>query len=453
LKINIFLVFVIGIITAFFLIVIKVVKPGQDLERKLADKRNSAETEIPRLAKSIDDYTLLGYSGRRAVMIPNDLKHFLVCGTTGTGKTVALSCFIRSGGRYKYPMLIVDGKGDTGMGSILDIVNIVCPYQNKYIINFNDPASSDKYNPFKNTTPDIIKDMLMNLTTFSEEHYRYNTERYLGRVITFLCLKQIPLSLKKIIEYIPIVKFIALSKELLEQGIITKETHADNIEVSKTSGEIASGAVARFAVIAESNIGVIFAEEGIDIYTAIEEKAIIVFILNPLSYPEMSSLLGKLIVIDSKKCVANLFAQREKSRTFFLFDEINVYASTSFLDLVNKSRSAGVTCFLSAQSLSDLNTVSAEFRNQVIENCNNYVVLRQNNAENADIWANTLGTFQTLDLTYQVKDGDTSGMGSLRSVREFTYHPEVIKNLKQGEAIFLSKDMGTHAKIKIHKGF
>lgn len=39
--------------------------------------------------------TLIGVtSGRRKVFIPDDCKHVLMCGTTGAGKTVALSNFV-----------------------------------------------------------------------------------------------------------------------------------------------------------------------------------------------------------------------------------------------------------------------------------------------------------------------------------------------------------------------
>ena len=45
------------------------------------------------------------------------------------------------------------------------------------MINLTDPKNSDKYNPFKNANATMIKDMLINLTDWSEEHYKVNTER------------------------------------------------------------------------------------------------------------------------------------------------------------------------------------------------------------------------------------------------------------------------------------
>ena len=402
--------------------------------------------------------TYLGLSENgKEIYMPNNAKHVFVCGTTGSGKTVALSNFIKSGTDNNYPMLILDGKGDLGKDSLLYITKKFCANRKKYIIDFNNPYTSDKYNPFKNANPSMIKDMLINMTDWSEEHYKLNTERYLQRLINLLYKTNIPLSFKSIIKYIPTNEFIRLSGELAKQGVITRAEHNENINVANISGEIAKSASARFGTIAESEIGTIFDGTGIDIYTALKQNAIILFVLNPLMYPEMSPLIGRLILIDSKQAVQKLFGNLQ--RTFFIFDEINSYASTALLDLVNKSRSANVTCILATQSLSDLDFANGEFfKEQIIENCNNYIVLRQNSATNAENWANILGTRKNLDVTYQLgrdKQGfaKDTGVGSARPVREFLYHPDDIKTLKTGNAILLSKDNGFHSKVIIDKPF
>ena len=128
------------------------------------------------------------------------------------------------------------------------------------------------------------------------------------------------------------------------------------------------------------------------------------------------------------------------------------------LDLVNKSRSANVTCILAAQSLSDLDIASGEpFKEQIIENCNNYILLRQNSPANAEHWASILGTKHTMSATYQIKGSngtfDSTELGSLRRTREFIYHPDDIKLLSLGNAIYLSREDGFHTKLKINKPF
>ncbi len=401
--------------------------------------------------------TYLGLSkNKKEIYMPNDAKHVFVCGTTGSGKTVALSNFIKSGVDNNYPLLIVDGKGDIGKNSLLDITEKLGHDKKIYKIDLNNPSASDKYNPFKNANPTMIKDMLINMTDWSEEHYKLNTERYLQRLINLLYKTEIPLSFTNIVKAIPINIFIRISGELAKKEIISKEEHTENLELAKVSGQIAESASARFGTIAESEIGTIFTEDGIDIYTAFKENAIIIFILNPLIYPELSPLMGRLILIDSKKAVQKLFGNLQ--RTFFIFDEINSYASTQLLDLVNKSRSANVTCILATQSLSDLDFSNGEFfKEQIIENCNNYIVLRQNSAVNAENWANILGTRKNLDVTFQITNNggfnDDTGYGSARRVREFVYHPDEIKTFGIGHGIFMCKDNNSHSKITIHKPF
>lgn len=405
-----------------------------------------------------ENATLLGVNGRKNIYSADNSKHIFICGTTGSGKTIALSNYIKNCMKKDFPMLIVDGKGDTGKGSISDILIQLNKQYNKkiYRIDLTNPSSSDTYNPFYNTSPTIAKDMLINMTDWSEEHYKVNAERYLQRLILLLNKADVKLSFRTIVKYMELERFSQLSMYLVKKKIITKEKHLENLEIAKTSGKVAENSIARFSTIAESELGEIFSDSGIDISTALQEKAIILFVLNPLIYPELSPSFGRLILIDSKKAINQRFQSRE--RTFFLFDEINVYASKTLIDLVNKSRSANVTCVLATQSLSDLSSAANEdFTQQIIENCNNYLVLRQNSAVNSENWANILGTKPTMEVTYQLRqdgfDTTQTGYGSARSVREFLYHPDEIKQLKTGNGIFLSRDEYFHSKLHINKPF
>ena len=421
-------------------------------------KKIKSSNKKTRPAK-VQEGTLIGHAGRRAVCIPDSAKHVFICGTTGVGKTIALSNFIGRAIEKGYPLPIIDGKGDIDKGSMLDIVNTMNSQGKKkvYVINLSDLASSDKYNPFRNASPTMAKDMLINMTDWSEEHYKLNAERYIQRLLQLMERNSIGFSFNRIIKHIPLDRFNELSKALLEKGLITKDEHLENIEIGKTSGKVAQSSMARFSTIAEGELGNILSDDGIDIAGAIHERAIILFILNPLVYPELSPAFGRLILIDSKKAVGSLFGSGIE-KTFFIMDEINVYAGPVLIDLVNKSRSAGVTCILSTQSLSDLDYACNEaFKEQVIENCNNYIVMRQNSGVNAEHWGNILGTRQTMEVTYQLQqkglDTSATGFGSAKNTREYIYHPEDIKELKTGQAVFLSRDTATNSKIKIHKPF
>ncbi len=345
-------------------------------------------------------------------------------------------------------------------GSILEITKKFCKINNRklYVVSLSEPSMSDKYNPFRHASPTMCKDMLINMTEWSEEHYKLNTERYLQKLIILLQQNKVPLSFKNIVYNMSADRFNLLSAKLLKAEDITKQEHLLNLEVSKVCGGIAQNAEARFCTVAESEFGSIFANDGIDIYSTIKENAVILFILNPLLYPEISPLIGRLILIDAKQAVNKCFHNRPE-RAFYIFDEINTYASTALIDLINKSRSANITSILATQSLSDLDfTCNEAFKEQVIENTNNYIVLRQNSAVNSENWANILGTKSTIDVTYQLQqkgyfETSDTGLGSARRVREFYYHPDDIKKLATGKGIFMSKDYYFHSYIDICKPF
>ncbi len=402
-----------------------------------------------------ENATLIGHTRLgKAVYCPDNAKHVFASGTTGAGKTICLSNFVLNGIKKGTGLLLVDGKGDTGQGSILEIAKAFCEQHNRplYVINMNEATKSAKYNPLKNATETVAKDMLVNMTEWSEPHYKTNTERYIQRVVKLMNIAEIPLSFNSIIQNMSADNFESLSAVLQKSGLISKENHIENLDLIKASGKIAEQASARFATIAESEMGEIFDESGIDIYSALKENAVILFILNPLIYPETSKALGRLILIDSKKAVSQLF--NNDRRSFFVFDEINVYASSVLIDLINKSRSAGVTCICATQSLADLETAVGEaFKHQIIENCNNYIVMRQNSFKSAEEWAKTVGTRSKLDVTYQMSKTEATGMGTAKQVREFIIHPDEIKSLKTGEGVFLSRDNGRCEKIKVVKPF
>ena len=143
-----------------------------------------------------------------------------------------------------------------------------------------------------------------------------------------------------------------------------------------------------------------------------------------------------------------------EKRTFIILDELNAYASPALVNLYNKSRSAGVTCIGAVQSMSDLdNAAGIAFRNQILENSNNYVIMRQNAPDDAELCAKILGTTEKMQLTYQISQLKETELGTAKRVREFIIHPDEIKSFDVGEGVFLSRDTGKCDKIKIYKPF
>ena len=404
--------------------------------------------------------TLIGYTRfKKPAYCPDDVRHCFVCGTTGAGKSVGISNFVKRAVKNNdMGLLVVDGKGDVGSGSLFDFVSECCKHYKRplYVINMNTPELSAKYNPLRNASGTVAKDLLVNLTNWSEEHYKVNCERYIQRLVQSMCAGERKLSFNAIVKNMPAEKFEALSKSLQKDGKISKEQHIDNLELIATSGKIAEQAAARFSTIAESDVGVLLDDEnGIDIYTALQSGAVIMFILNPLLYPETASALGRLMLVDAKQAVHKMYERNVNRRTFFVLDEIATYAgnNTALIDLINKSRSAGVTCIAATQSMSDLEAAAGEaFKNQILENTNTYLLMRQNSPKSAEEVAKICGTQEGVNMTYQIgEEGSPTGLGTAKFERSFILHPDEVKAFKTGEAMFLCRDNGKGERIKVVK--
>ena len=99
-------------------------------------KRDKQAKYQPMQNANLTGSTLIGQTmNHRNVYTQDNAKHIFICGTTGSGKTVVLSNYIKSGIDKNYPMFMIDGKGDVGTGSMLDIVQRLNTHRKVYVIN------------------------------------------------------------------------------------------------------------------------------------------------------------------------------------------------------------------------------------------------------------------------------------------------------------------------------
>lgn len=348
-----------------------------------------------------------------------------------------------------YGMLIVDGKGDTGPGSLLDYCRRLSTKHGHRIHIIGGPAQNAGYNPFRGAKETEVKDMLISMTEWSEPHYQLNTERYLQSLIRLLSAAEIPLSFHSIISSIDKNAYEAFSAKLVRESKISKEEHAANLAISAASAAIASQAAARFITIAEGEGSGIFSPDGIDIYTALSAGDAIFFCLSPLLYPSLASSLGRLAVLDARKAVFRMWDDHKPK--FFIFDELGAYVSPMLVTLLSQARAAIVTCIAATQSFADLETAGAWMRRRIIENCNSFIMMRQNSPEDAQQAADIAGTYEDMEITYQLEGLEKTGLGSTREVRQYHFHPDAVKSLQTGEAVYVSKDDNIWTRIWVRK--
>lgn len=398
------------------------------------------------------DGTIFGVNqltGNPAILTDSDANlHTLAIGTTGSGKTTALTNFVESAIQKRWPLFYVDGKGDLALEKSIENY---AKSQGVPFYCFSMIGDSVKYNPISFGGFTSKKDRIVELREWSEDHYRKLAEGYLQTVFKILERANIAVSLCTLARYLEPPALYQLARELKDDSL---KGEIDSLENKRRDIE---SLIAEIQNIAQSEIGHLFDCSSGDVLTlekALSENAVVYFCLQPLAFPAYASTLGKLIINDLKSLIASQLKNQVHKNILAIFDEFSIFAGDQIINLINQGRGAGVHAILATQSLSDIARKGGkELLGQVLNNTNNYIIQRQNYPEDAEILASIIGTQNQFVITSQVAPKGSTGAGSVRESKEFIIHPDKIKRLARGEAIFVNKQRFSVQEIIVRKGF
>ncbi len=409
--------------------------------KKIYKKLNKIKSSV------INNGSILGVdknTGEQAVLYDKDANlHTLAVGTTGSGKTTTIFNIVHSAVARDLPLFYVDGKGDL---ELANKVRVICAKHNRKFYLFSMVGDSCKYNPLATGGYTAKKDRIIELREWSEDHYRKISEGYLQTVFKVLEQCNINVDIKTLAQYISGPNLSLLAR------------NSNNDELIKTTAKLSEqekniqSLIFEIENLANSEIGHLFdckSGEVLNLNQAFDENAVVYFCLQPLQFPAYAELLGKLVINDLKSLISQQLsiANKNKKKIYTIFDEFSVFAGDQIVNLINQGRGAGVHAVLATQSLSDISKKGGEdLLGQILNNCNNYIIQRQNNPNDAETLANVIGTRENLEVTAQLNN-KMENVGSVKSVREFAVHPDEIKSLKLGEAFLAKKSSNYFQKI------
>jgi conjugal transfer pilus assembly protein TraD len=381
------------------------------------------------------------HSNRNYYINMEDLNtHVLVLGTTGSGKTVSLSNIVEYAIENHYPIIYVDGKGDSEYGD--KFVSFSKQQgQESFLFNLGNVKNSCTYNPMYSGGYTSLKDRIIDLRHWSEEHYKKIAEGYLQTVFKVLHCCNIRLDLASLIPYLDRGNLLNLVRE--NKATINSQELMDEIEALEFAEKDILSLVFELKNFINSEVGELFKTEqstnNLVLESLIENNQSAYFSLASLEFPMYAKTLGKLIINDIKAAV-----NVSKKKVFVVFDEFSVFAGPQVLNLINMGRSAGIHGVISTQSLSDISMAvennGEAFVQQILSNCNNYMVHRLNSPNDAETLSALIGTKNNVGYTAQVSELGATGLGTVRNTKEFLFHPDDIKQLKRGEAIIVNKN-------------
>ena len=350
-------------------------------------------------------------------------------GRNGSGKTVAISNFVKGHLKKQEFCMIMDGKGDVGQFSLYDIVTRLCKkYGRKiYIINQSLPDETHAYNPFENCNATQIKDMLINMSDWSEEHYKAIASEYFQALAQFMI--DTGIKVNNLVYYGNNMIFESELEERKE--MLNIQDYKYYRDVIGRCGQTVQGSVARFSTLARGIGRKLFRDEhAFNLQTAYDEKAVVLVLLNNLEYTDFARGVGLLVMNDIKNVLGKVTKIKGEHEQFLcVYDELSVYFSTMMIDIVNKSRSLGGVNILSTQTIADMDIIDENARRIVINNMHGFYLLKQADDKSAESLAKAIGTKKATEVTSKIDSFGKTGDGTTKIVDEFFIHPNDLKTL------------------------
>jgi hypothetical protein len=361
-------------------------------------------------------------------------RHTHIVGATGSGKTVLLETLIKQDIARGHGCIIIDPKGEL---SFFDRIASYCKSVDRrgdlFLLSAQAPDQSVSWNPCALGSTSELQTKFYNSAVFSEAHYAKHCERAL--LLAFETLSRESPNGFNMRDVVDVLR--KLERREKNSGFEGLFLDLENLIASEWREHL--GVDPR-------------PEQELSILDVVQNGKILYVDLPTESKAVQSSRIGKLllqeILLISGLRKSGLRHDWKKPFSVYV-DEFDAFANDSFTTFLNKGRSSGFMIHLAHQTLSDLRKVSPHFLGQIMGNCNVRFIFRQDDPDDAELWARFIGTRMVQKVTEQISGGLTTGQGSQRMVHEFLVAPDRIKNLPVGVCILNTKSPKLLKEVKI----
>lgn len=412
-----------------------------------------------RIAKDTD--VSLGrdiYSKKEVILTEKNLNyHTQVIGGSGAGKTNLIKNIITDKIFMNSGLIFLDLKADfETINWIAKAANAAGRNEQLRILSLSEPEISANYNPMKRGSVSELHSKIMNSMKWSEEYYRKASSQALHKALTLLCERRDRYDLEfDLVDLYEVVSFSGRAERTLNAHQFSSETTEvarEHIEYLRTKDgfKTIQGLSTDLYNLTRSAAGPMLRLNPempeIDLFDSIRRGEIVYFLMDSMSDKESSEMLGRILlqdIIQTTGQIYNQVAENDRIPTQVIIDEFASFATPNFIDFINRARGAGIGVMVAHQSRGDLREVSENFCDRLERNCATKLIFGTDNDEDAEYFASMVGTQTTVKDTMQMEQGffmkEETGLISRREVEEFIIHPNVIKNLGQGQLLRVSR--------------
>lgn len=445
------------------------------LPSQLNLKSSKLPIDMPRNA-SLPDGLLIGYTTDKGLPVwvsdENLMRHALVCGQSGTGKTVALSFLIFQQIQRGGSVVFIDGKMNS---RDLEVIHKFCAWCGRehdlQVISPGNPSMSNKYNPVLDGSPDEVVSRILSLIpdTSGEagsDHYRQAANQGLSVILyalraaglsyTFMDLTMLLINAKAM-EYL--VNKTPPGPEKTSLLIFLSNFRGKNgLDVQKmrdTFGGI-GGRMYQFATGDFGEVLNTYSPE-VRLYESLREGKITYIQLPTMGKPEIATNFGKMVIGDLRTAVSWLQAlpddQLPNPPILGVFDEAGSYVSDSWARMFEQARSARMILIPAIQTLANLEAVSEELKEMITGNTWSKIFFKLGTQATAEEAAELIGMYRAVlrdikststqnqsgkfvSVSADMGIGDGAGiMIGERQEETYKVSPDDLKALDKGECV------------------
>jgi len=341
----------------------------------------------------------------REVRIP--LRHTVVVGASGSGKTVTLSTILREAAP-SHGLVVIDGKGDPDLEEAVVWAARASGRERRIW----SPHGSLRYNPFAHGSETEIVDKALAAESFGDSYYLRLGQRFLGFAVRALRAAGREVTVADLSHY-------ADPQQLAElAGAIEGRHPGAWIEIATALPKLSAqerqgiaGTQHRLAAIAESDVGPLIAggPGQLDLLAAVVKGEAVYFNLNSDARPQLSRMVGAAVLIDLLTVAAALQRAGRAAPTVVVVDDLQGFASEpaarALASLFARARSAGFCLLVGTQSLADLELPGGRGFDQLLDNRYALLVHRLPGYRSAQAASRELGEADQVELHEQLREG------------------------------------------------
>lgn len=318
--------------------------------------------------------------GNLSIPLTALVRHIFALGTSGAGKTTLFNEIIDNIIKYNKKAIIYDYTGDY-------IANFYDPDKD-LILNAGDERSLNWTLANEiNDEADLLslaKSLIPEANNSNEKHWRDGARNIFIALFESLIKSKnaTNANLYQILAQDPAEIYEALSSLGYPQAVnLAREGHAADI----------------MSTLSEFTLFLKYAQDGnfsIKKWLADPDKRFIFVSNNPKIKEIQKPFLTLFIDFFAKTMLSMPKVENQEIRIFFLLDEFaTLYRLDSIKDLLTAGRAKGVATLIGIQSVGDMDELYNEnLRTSILNNCNNYCLLKTGDDKTTQVEANIIGT-------------------------------------------------------------